>query len=575
MPIDSNLVTSVLANWQTPQMPDMLQQYAKIQALKNGIIQQQLSQQQLQNEQLNYQQQQQQIDANTALNNAIRNNMTAGPNGAPVVDHAGVVNALASTGHGNLIAKYQEGVALQAKNNADAQKVQLENASTMIDRAAREFGNATSQDDWNIALAHLRGMGGDPAQMGIPALYSPDAQSRVQNLAIATKDKIDNELKAREATTKEAAETREQQAQKDKEADAALQALAGANADNFADLRADAMAKLQAAGRAPSMVPGAWSKEGQAALNESLLTADQRRQEAQAEATLTETKRYHDAELDNSAKRLGIEQQRLWQDQEQTKLSPEALDKMAEMFATTGQLPTMGMGRAAALARSQVINRAAELYPNVQFATNRAAFDANRQSLKQAQTRMDQVDAAEQTAGKNLDVFLNTAKQVIDTGSPWINKPLRDVAGQGLGSADMEAFNAARQTAIQEIAKVLNNPQGGAAPSDAARKEVETLIGPNATLKQIYSAANILRTDMKNRHDAYQGQINAITQRIGSATGGGAQTAAPQPTATPLPADWLAKAKAAKNGETVVIPDGRGGSQKALKTGPDAWTPLQ
>jgi hypothetical protein len=180
----------------------------------------------------------------------------------------------------------------------------------------------------------------------------------------------------------------------------------------------------------------------------------------------------------------------------------------------------MGMGRAAAGLRSQIINRAAEAYPDVQFATNRAAFQANSQSLKQAQTRMDQVTAAENTAGKNLDVFLDTAKKAVDFGAPWVNKPLRDISQQGLGSADLAAYNAARQTAVNEISKVLNNAGGSAAVSDSARHEVEGLIGPNASLTQVYAAAKVLRQDMKNRHDSYQQQIDAINHRIGGATGG-------------------------------------------------------
>ena len=257
-------------------------------------------------------------------------------------------------------------------------------------------------------------------------------------------------------------------------------------------------------------------------IRERAMTADQRTTTEQTATNAVETKHYHDAELENAAQRIGIERQRLYADKDETTLTPEALGKMAEMFATTGQLPAMGMGRAAAAVRSQIINKAASDFPAVQFATQRAAFDANKQSLKQAQTRMDQVSAAETTAGKNLDVFLDTAKKVVDSGSPWINKPLREISSQGLGSTDMAAYNAARQTAIAEISKVLNNPQGGAAVSDSARKEVEGLISPNASLNQVYAAAKILKTDMKNRHDAYQGQIDAINQRIGGATGGGA-----------------------------------------------------
>ena len=50
MPIDPSLITDTLSRWQSPQFafPDPLAQFAKLQALQNGITQQQVNQQQLQ-----------------------------------------------------------------------------------------------------------------------------------------------------------------------------------------------------------------------------------------------------------------------------------------------------------------------------------------------------------------------------------------------------------------------------------------------------------------------------------------------------------------------------------------------
>lgn len=215
-----------------------------------------------------------------------------------------------------------------------------------------------------------------------------------------------------------------------------------------------------------------------------------------------------------AAQRLGIERARLFQDKEETKLTDQARDKMAEMFATTGQMPTLGQGKNAAQMRSVIINRAADLYPDVQFATNGAVFQANKASLGAIQKQFDAVNAFEETAGKNLDTFLKTAGKVVDTGSPWINKPLRAIDSKLLGSADQAAFNAARQTAVTEIGKVLSSASGNGVLSDSAREEVQHLIGPDATMKQIVAAARILKQDMGNRKESYQDQIGAIRKRI-------------------------------------------------------------
>jgi hypothetical protein len=206
-------------------------------------------------------------------------------------------------------------------------------------------------------------------------------------------------------------------------------------------------------------------------------------------------------------------------------MTQEAFDQAAEKYYTSGQLPQLGRGISGIALNRELMNRAGELHPGASLAENSAAFKANQQSLGKIQTNFDQVTAFENTAGKNLDLFLQTAKPILDSGSPWINTPLRKVDAGALGSADQAAFNAARQTAVTEIAKVLNSSNASGVLSDSARHEVEGLIGPNATLRQIASAASVLRQDMGNRHQAYQEQINDIQNRM--KTGGGNQNASP------------------------------------------------
>jgi len=207
-------------------------------------------------------------------------------------------------------------------------------------------------------------------------------------------------------------------------------------------------------------------------------------------------------------------------------LTPGAKQMLAQNLATTGQLP-QGMGRSPGMI-SQVLNTAAGApggAPNL--AASKQTYQANTGSLESLQKNFDQVTAFENTAGKNLDTFLGQAKKVIDSGSPWINTPLRAVDAGALGSGDQAAFNAARATALTEIAKVLNSSNASGVLSDSARQEVSQLIGPNATLKQIVAASNILKRDMENRRQSYQDQIDAVKGRTSGATqpnaGGGNQ----------------------------------------------------
>lgn len=229
-------------------------------------------------------------------------------------------------------------------------------------------------------------------------------------------------------------------------------------------------------------------------------------------------------------------------------LSDAAKQMAAQNYTQTGALPT---GLRSPAMSAQVLNQAASGpngIPNI--AANKMNYKADSGSLAALQKNFDQVTAFENTAGKNLDVFLNQAQKVVDSGNPMINRPLRTIVGS-MGGTDQAAFDTARTTALTEIAKVLNSSNASGVLSDSARHEVEGLIKPNATLAQIVSAAKILKTDMGNRHDSYQQQIDAIKARgnpqatqAQPAPGGMIQARDPQgklhqaPAGTALPAGW-------------------------------------
>jgi hypothetical protein len=218
--------------------------------------------------------------------------------------------------------------------------------------------------------------------------------------------------------------------------------------------------------------------------------------------------------------RLKLEGLRLSQEDVAPNLTPEAKDIVAHQFAMTGQLPPMGMGKAGAKVRTDIINRSAELYKGLDLPSQQAAFKANQGSLVKMQGQRDAIGSFEETALKNLDQFLATAQKVVDTGSPMINKPLRGISAAVLGTPELAAYNAARQTVIPEFAKILSNPTLAGQLTDSARKEVESLIGPDATLAQAVAVAKILKTDSANRRQSLDDQIAAIQKRIATPPAG-------------------------------------------------------
>jgi hypothetical protein len=142
---------------------------------------------------------------------------------------------------------------------------------------------------------------------------------------------------------------------------------------------------------------------------------------------------------------------------------------------------------------------------------------------------LDSLTAFESTAGKNLDQFLRLAAKVPDTGVPWLNTPLRVLTASMVGSENQAAFNAARDVALREIARVTNDPKLSGVLSDSARHEVAGLSPANATFAQIKKVAEVLKQDMKNVHDSLAETNQAITARIG------AETRPTTPPTTPAP----------------------------------------
>ena len=234
-------------------------------------------------------------------------------------------------------------------------------------------------------------------------------------------------------------------------------------------------------------------------------------------------------------------------------LSDAAMDIAARNYLRTGQLPPMGMGAAAAVNRRQVLNRAALLDPNANIAANAAEFAADKGSLGKMQQMRDAVGAFEKTARANLDILIEQGRKIVDTGSPWINTPIRALSAKVVGDTNVPAYEAARRVAVNEIAKVTSNPSLAGQLSDSARREVEDFNPSNATFAQTVAVAEILSRDMKNRMSSLDEGLSAIKGRTKqSAVSGAAPSSGPKmirakdpqgniheaPAGTALPAGW-------------------------------------
>lgn len=199
-------------------------------------------------------------------------------------------------------------------------------------------------------------------------------------------------------------------------------------------------------------------------------------------------------------------------------LSPEALKMMSEVYRKTGQLPSFGMGTAAVALKKAVIDFTAKNATEnggelPDLASAQASFKANQGSLGSMQKMYDAVNTFEQTAGANLDRYINLAKKRVDTGFTPLNSLLRGGARM-TGDPDQAAADAAQKIALIEIAKVLTNPNLTGQLSDSARNEVAGFDPSNATMEQTLHVAQLIRNDMGARMNYFQSTLGGIKDRI-------------------------------------------------------------
>jgi hypothetical protein len=223
-------------------------------------------------------------------------------------------------------------------------------------------------------------------------------------------------------------------------------------------------------------------------------------------------------------------------------LTPEAKQMAGQAFAQTGQLPA-GM-RSPAMSAG-ILNQAAASPGGVpDIAANKATYGADTASLKKLQTTFDQVSAFENTAVKNLDLYISKAQAIPDIGARFANVPLRMITGKMIGEKNYAAMQAARQTAATETAKVLGSANASGVLSDSQKKEAMDVLDGNLPLAATIEVVNTLKQDFKNRHQSYQDQLKDIKGRMSpqSAQPAAAPAAAPQATGKVLPMSAIQQA---------------------------------
>lgn len=220
---------------------------------------------------------------------------------------------------------------------------------------------------------------------------------------------------------------------------------------------------------------------------------------------------------------------------EEEALDPQTTTFYAQQILAGGQMPTLGMGKAAAEARRAIMKQVAKMaggegMTGADLATQIAHYKAGQQQLNNLEKMAGNVEQAEQTALANGQQFIDRSAELPgQTQYPGLNSIVQ--FGQRhapvAGHDTVVAMDAAWQTFTTEYAKVVaGSPSGAGVLSDSARHEAQATMKGNYSLSQKKAAFKQMQADMANRMAAIHKTIDKgyrdLTKRRGSDRGSGA-----------------------------------------------------
>jgi len=214
-------------------------------------------------------------------------------------------------------------------------------------------------------------------------------------------------------------------------------------------------------------------------------------------------------------------------------LTHDAIETLAQQVAAGGDIPALGMGKAAAGLKAQIYNRAAEIQKGngndgAAMVLVKEGRKANAMALRDLTKRNAVVSAAKNTAISNGDLVVQAAGTgAAGSGSPMINAWQQAYRNNVQGSPDVAKFGLAINTFANEYAKVVSGATGSAGVAEGARQEMLKHLSTASTPQQVSAIIEQAKKEMASSTNALSGQIRNTQDALRN--GGKAAVPATQP----------------------------------------------
>jgi hypothetical protein len=557
---------SIILGYKPADIPDPLETRVRQQQLSMLAGQQQLQQQQLVGAQQENAARDLQMKQTQTLNDAYKGALTISADGTASVDNAKLTQGLAAGGAGSRIPDVLKGVNEYQKSIADLGEANGKVAALQND-AAGGLGATVKNADYDPHLFLTLAQHALDAKAVDPKFVAPmitqvnqllqqdptgaQAKAVVQQLSdhfitqSPAQQKLISEGQTAQGGLLRGEAARDNAAREKEQADKQDAATMLANQKTQADYTA-AWEKLPAGVARKFPLPEAWTPQTSAAVLRVGMTPAQQQEADDRAAQLA--KLNTPAELAFKAAKGDPDAKAALDLLEKINIRERGASSPVINITPQGQQvinDTVKGGGTVSIPRgpgAQVIanayndigrQNAAGNAPPVDLNSARTDFAANKASLIAMQKQSDALDAYGAKFIGNLQQFKNIIQKIPDSGSPYLNTPIRNLDQKALGAAVYGRLNVARTIAANEGGRILAGGGNlGGVVSDNARHEIGTLLDKDATLGQWLSAIDQLQTDYNITTKAMSGKLADIRGRIRTGT---PAAQAPATSATPAP----------------------------------------
>lgn len=207
-----------------------------------------------------------------------------------------------------------------------------------------------------------------------------------------------------------------------------------------------------------------------------------------------------------------IEARDLLSDQDASWLSA----KLANREMSPTQLRTfIGFGAVGQKNLSKIVKNLRKDYPEYNFALAELAYTGDKTEINKNKQLQASVLTFEKTAIQNAKQVTALSQKISSTRIPILNDYI--ISGKTLagGSPEEAQYIASWRTLINEYARIATSVTGGGITSDAARREIETVLRKGYTREQVESVVKQLVLEMEHRRYGFEKGLHDVMTNWG------------------------------------------------------------